>query len=145
MSKSMRYFLLSACYWVIVDFTTAFCPDVQRWVAHMPLVWLFYLGFPALFSLLIYRLDWRKKRLFIAMLVELVLVELIFSHNVLLVTFPILLVMIPLALAIYSFITYVPLWIVEGEVKQHRNWIVFLAAVWLVVAVLNTLTTIRSM
>jgi hypothetical protein len=40
-------------FWVAVDYATTFNPDFQRWLAYMPMVWLFYLGCAALFSLLI--------------------------------------------------------------------------------------------
>ena len=136
-SLSLKYFLLSALFWVTVDYTTVFNPDFARWVAHMPLIWAFYLGSPFIFSHLIYRYNWQGRRLFLAVLVCMVVCELVLFNNYLLYTFPIMLLMIPIAICIYSFITYVPMWLTDGTLKNHRGWTIFLTIVWLIVAFLN--------
>lgn len=133
-----QYFVLGAIFWIGVDFTTAFAPNVGRWASYMPVIWVFYLGSPLVFAVLIYRRGWSDRSLFGPMLVVLVLVEVVFSHNALLFTFPLLLIFIPVAVAIYSFITYVPRWIIERRLVQHRETTLLLVLVWLVVAVLST-------
>ena len=55
MDDLWRYAFTGITAWVVVDFTTAFNPDVQRWISHMPLIWVFYIGYPLLFAYLIYR------------------------------------------------------------------------------------------
>ena len=134
----MEYFLLGALFWVCVDFTTAFAPDVHRWVSYMPTILLFYFGSPLLFAVLIYWEGWSDRRLVGPMLVVLVLVEVVFSHNALLFTFPLLVVFIPVAVAIYSLLTFVPRWVVDGRLAQHRRTALLFAVVWLVVALLST-------
>ena len=133
-----KYFLLGTVFWFCVDFTTAFAPDVHRWVSYMPTILLFYFGSPLLFAVLIYRRGWSDRSLFGPLLVVLVLVEIVFSHNALLFTFPLLLIFIPVAVAIYSFITYVPRWIVDGRLAQHRGPTLLLTLVWIIIAVLST-------
>ena len=132
------YFLLGAIFWVTVDFTTAFAPNVGRWVSYMPTILVFYFGSPLLFAFLIYRKGWSDRALLGPMLALLVLVEIVFSHNALLYTFPLLLIFLPVALAIYALITYVPRWIVDGRLAQRRGTTLLLVLVWLVVAVLST-------
>ena len=104
----------------------------------MPLIFAFYFGSPLVFAFLIYRRKWTDRSLLGPMLVVLVLVEVVFSHNALLYTSPLLLIFIPLAVAIYSFLTYVPRWIVDRRVAQHRRTTLVLVVVWLIVAVLST-------
>lgn len=71
-------------------------------------------------------------------------IEVILSDNALLYTFPIMLVMIPLTVCIYGFITFIPWWIVEKKVKENGKTIILLTAVWLVVSILNFVTKINS-
>ena len=49
-----KYLIAGVVMWVVVDFTTAFNPDFQRWLDHMPLIWAFYVGYPLVFAHLIY-------------------------------------------------------------------------------------------
>jgi hypothetical protein len=137
MLKPVKYFLLSIVFWVAVDYTTVFNPDFGRWMAHMPLIWVFYLGCPLIFSWLIYKRNWQGRKLFIAVLVCMVACELILFNNSLLYTFPIMLIMIPIAICIYSFITYLPMWITDGSLRNHKGWTIFLTMIWLIVALLN--------
>lgn len=144
MSRFWRYLMLAMLFWVVVDFTTAFNPDVRSWIAHMPLIWVFYVGYPALFGMLIYRRGWTDAKLVLAMVAMAFLVEIVFSRNALLYTFPIMLVMIPVALCIYSFITLVPKWIVEGRLKENWKKTALLAVVWVIVSLLSFQTRVNG-
>ena len=42
MRPSLKYLLSGVSIWVLVDYTTAFMPDTDRWTQHMPDIWLFY-------------------------------------------------------------------------------------------------------
>ena len=123
-------FSLECAFWVAVDFTTAFNPDVTGWISHMPLIWVFYLGSPLLFAYLIYKRKWSDKRIFLPVLVVLFIVEILFSNNALLYVFPIMLIMIPVAVSLYSFITYVPRWIVDKKLGEHKVAVIVMFAVW---------------
>ena len=140
------YFFLAVLFWVVVDYTTAFNPNFGDWVAHMPLIWVFCTAYPALFALLIFQRKWSGLRLFAAMIVTASLFEILICKNTLLTTFPILLIMImiPIAIAIYTWITYVPKWIVEGRVKENKAVTIIVAVVWLAVAVLSYKTRVGA-
>ena len=137
MRSSVKYFIIAVAFWVVVDYSTAFNPDWQCWLEHMPLILLFYFGYPLLFTFLIYRLKWRRWQLFMAMLFMMFFLEMVIFNNTLLTTFPMLLVMIPVAVPIYSFITYVPLWIAEGDLRNKWKLASMLAFIWLVISFLN--------
>jgi hypothetical protein len=111
MNKFWQYVIIGVLFWVVVDYTTVFNPDFQNWVNHMPLIWLFYIGYPLIFAFLIYKKEWNSNR--------------------------IMLIMIPIAVCIYSFITFPPKWIVEGTLSENRKPLILLLIVWVIVAVLH--------
>ncbi|MBW6518936.1 MAG: hypothetical protein K0A89_10605 [ANME-2 cluster archaeon] len=74
----------------------------------MPEIWLFYIGYPLVFAHLIYKKMWDARKIFYSMLIAVFVVEVVLSHNALLYTYPIMLVMIPIAVCIYGFITFAP-------------------------------------
>ena len=119
MDDFSKYALTGMIAWVVVDFTTAFNPDVQRWIRHMPLIWVFYICYPVLFAHLIYRRRWSDRNIAYAMLVSAFVIEVILSNNALLYTFPMMLVMNPIAAAIYGVVTFIPKWLVEGEIRER--------------------------
>jgi len=140
MDTFSKYVLTGTLAWVVVDFTTAFNPDVQRWIEHMPLIWVFYIGYPLLFAFLIYKRRWSDGRITSVMLVSAFVIEVVLSDNALLYTFPIMLVMNPVAVVIYSLVTFVPKWLVEGEIRNRTKTTILLVAVWIVVSILNFVT-----
>ena len=138
----MKYLLSGVSIWVLVDYTTAFNPDTARWVQHMPDIWLFYIGYPLIFAYLIYVRNLSNRQLFGSMLVLGFVIEVILSNNSLLYTFPRMLIMNPVAVAIYSLVTFVPKWFTENEITRNRNAACFLVVVWLIVSLLNYVTNV---
>jgi len=145
MKKLYLYLLTGILFWVVVDYTTAFNPDFRRWLSYMPDIWLYYIGYPILFSILIYQFGLRRRKLLGAVLFMTLFMEIVLFHNTLLTTFPILLIMIPIAFLIYGFITYMPYWIVEGTLKKNRVWVILFIFNWFVISVLSYATTSRGM
>jgi hypothetical protein len=143
MGDFSKYVFTGTVAWVVVDFTTAFNPDVQRWIEHMPFIWVFYVGYPLLFAFLIYRRRWSDGRIASAMLVSAFMIEVVLSDNALLYTFPIMLVMNPIAAAIYGVVTFIPKWLVEGEIRKRKRMTFLLVAVWIVVSILNFVTNVN--
>ena len=143
MDDFSKYALTGMIAWVVVDFTTAFNPDVQRWTRHMPLIWAFYIGYPLLFAYMIYRRRWSDRKIAYAMLVSAFVIEVILSNNTLLYTFPMMLVMNPIAAAIYGGVTFIPKWLVEGEIRERKKAAFLLVAVWIVVSILNYATNVN--
>ena len=139
----MRYLLSGVTVWVIVDYTTAFNPDTARWLQHMPYIWLFYIGYPLIFAYLIYTRKWGNKRLIGSMIILAFIIEVILSNNSLLYTFPLMLIMNPIAFAIYSLVTFLPKWFTENTITKNRNRAALLVIVWLIVSILNYVTNIN--
>jgi hypothetical protein len=144
MKDYLKYFLISVLAWIVVEQTTAFYFDLERWVSYMPDIWAFYLGFPLLLTVLIYRLKFTGARLFSAVVLQLIVVEILFTGNAMLFTFPMLLLAIPIGLVIYSIITYVPLWIVENSLKEHKRAMALFLVVWLFVFIVGTINHLKG-
>ncbi len=137
-----RYFFLAVLAWVLVDFSTtpAIAHPVSYYSTYMPALLLFYIGYPLIFSALIYRLRLGPRGVFVAMVVGIVVVEIVFTHNALLYTLPICLIAIPLALAHYAMVTYLPWWIAERTLRENRRWVTVTIVVWAIGVLLNALT-----
>src|SRR5512141_2607999 len=127
----LRYFLLAVLAWVIVDFTTtaAVGNPLAYYSKYMPALLIFYLGYPIVFSALIYKFRLRTTGLFLAMIVGMVVV-IVFTHNMLLLTPPICLLAIPIGLAHYGMVTFMPLWIAERMIGENTKWAAATVAVW---------------
>lgn len=135
MAKTLSYFFLGAILWVIVDFTTteAIRDPVLYYSTYMPALLIFYLGYPLVFSILIYKLKLGNVSLFFATLLGMIVVEVLFTHNAALFTFPLLLIAIPAGIAIYSLLTFLPKWILEREVRANIGKTLVMLAFYLVI------------
>jgi hypothetical protein len=49
----------------------------------------------------------------------------------------------PVAVAIYSLVTYIPKWFTENEITRNRRVIIILIVIWIIVSILNYVTNIR--
>ena len=136
MKKILKYFLLGILFWIIVDFTTteAIRNPVKYYSTYMPALLIFYIGYPLVFSFLIYKFNFIGKKLFIAALIGAFVVEVIFTHNPLLITFPLMLIGIPAAVSIYSLITFAPKWIVNRELKKNKWKLIIMVIVYLFIS-----------
>ena len=144
MKRFATYFLVGTIFWVAVDWTTAFNPDLERWLSHMPEIWLFYIGYPLVFAFLIYERRWSDGRVSLATLVGAFLVEVVFTGNELLYTFPIMLIGIPIAISIYGSLTFVPKWIVENKIRQNKRKLILMIIVWILVSISTFAKNITS-
>jgi hypothetical protein len=106
----------------------------------LPALLLFYLGYPLVFSFLIYGLKLGKGALFLAMIAGIVIVEIVFTHNVLLYTLPICLLAIPISLGHYGMVSFMPLWVAEGTIGENRTWAAATLSVYAVGVILNIMT-----
>ncbi|MBN2176029.1 MAG: hypothetical protein JW722_00025 [Demequinaceae bacterium] len=127
--QPLTFFLLGVALWVVVDWGTAGGFRPSYFASYMPALLVFYLGCPAVFTYLVFRRRVGTRGLIVATLVEIVVVEVIFTGNPWLTSVPLLFVGIPLAIAVYAPLTFFPLWIVRGEMGRHRR------LVWALVAV----------
>jgi hypothetical protein len=145
MSKAPRlegargYFLLCFLLWVVVDLGTAGGFRLSYLARYMPALLTFYVGYPLVFTYLVYRRRLGGRGLFVATLVAIFVVEAILTGNPWLIAFPLCLVGIPLAIAVYAPLAYFPLWAVRGELGRHRRMVVALCCVEAAVMALTTL------
>jgi hypothetical protein len=137
-SKPVKYVLLGFLLWVIIDLGTAGGFRLSYFTAYGPLLLVFYLGYPLAFSYLIFRRQWSGWRLFLATAVAIGLIEGVFTRNPFVLSFPLMLVGIPLSLCIYAPLTYFPLWIVNHDMRRHRAVAVISSLVVVVVMFLTT-------
>jgi hypothetical protein len=133
------YFLLCFLLWVVVDLGTAGGFRLSYLARYMPALLIFYIGYPLVFTFLVFRRHLGGRGLFVATLVAILVVEAVFTGNPWIVAFPLCLVGIPLAIAVYAPLTYFPLWAVRGELGRHRRMVVALCCVEAVVMALTTL------
>lgn len=140
----LYYLIYGIICWVIVDFTTVFNPNLQRWISYWPTIWLFYILFPLMFSLLIYKVKINDKQLFLCIIIEIIISEVILFQNQLLFTFPIMLLAIPLSLCIYTLITFLPKWIVEKKLKENQRMVIFLIVIWILISIITFITNIQQ-
>ena len=133
------YFLLGVLLWVVVDFGTAGGFRPSYFARYMPALLVFYVGYPLAFTYLIFRRGLGGRGLFVATLIAIFIVEAVFTGNPWIIVFPLCLIGIPLAIAVYAPLTYFPLWAVRGEMGRHRRTVVALCCVEAVVMGLTTL------
>lgn len=139
LKKSVSYFVLGTILWFIVDLTTtgAIKNPIAYYSTYMPTILIFYLGYPLVFSVLIYRYRLADKYLFIATMVCMLIIEVGFTHNSLLFTFPVLFIAIPSAVGIYCLLTFFPKWVVDNEIHNNTGKIALFFAVYLFISFLT--------
>jgi hypothetical protein len=133
------YFLLCFLLWVVIDLGTAGGLRLDYFARYMPALLIFYLGYPLVFTWLVFRRRLGGRGLFVATLVAILVVEAAFTGNPWIISFPLCLIGIPLAVAVYAPLTYFPLWAVRGELGMHRRTVVALCCVELAVTTLTAL------
>lgn len=136
--KAIPYILYGFLLWVVIDWGTAGGFRMSYLTAHGPLLLAFYLGFPIAFAYLIFRRRWSQWKLLLATAAAIFLVEAVFTGNPFILSFPLMLVGIPLAFCIYAPLTYFPLWIVNGEMGRHKTVAVILSLIVIAVIFLTT-------
>jgi hypothetical protein len=135
-----KYYLIAALTMTVVDFTTTFFPDYRRWFGYMPAIFVFYLGLPLVFSFFAVRLRFDGWRLLAVAVAAGIILELTLFHNMMLLTFPIMLIAVPALVAIYGLIMFLPKWLSEGTLGENRGKAAVLVAGWLIVAVITFLS-----
>ena len=141
MKKFTKYFLWGILFWLIVEWFTAFQPNLGKWLSYWPEIWLFYITFPLIFAHLIYTQKWNEKQIFISTILTIFIVEVIFAHNTLLYTWPVMIAIIPIAIAIYGFLIFIPKWIVEEKLRENTGKIIIMTVVMAIVSISTYLTS----
>ena len=139
----LKYFFLGFLWIFIVDFGTFGGFHFSYWkvplTGHVFRVIIFSLSMfiPSYF---IFKRNWSGAKLFFLTLLIAFLVEVPISKNTLLYTFPSILWGIPLVIAGYSAIIYLPLWLVKGQIKENKKKAAFLFIVAALISVLSFFT-----
>ena len=118
-TKGIYYVVISFALWIFVEYLTVWHSKLAEWVSLMPYVLIQYLVIVLIFSYFIFRRRWSERRIFLLMLVVMYVLEFLWANPLLLnpLTF------IPASLlltSIWGFLTFVPLWLVRGEVRRHK-------------------------
>jgi hypothetical protein len=137
-AKALAYCALCFALWVVVYFGTAGGFRIGYFQKYGLTLLLFYLGYPLLFTFLVFGLKFNERRLLLATLAAIFVVEVVFTRNPLVTSFPACLLGVPLAAAVYAPLTFFPLWIVEGRMVGHIRLVVFLSLIVLAVMCLTT-------
>jgi hypothetical protein len=132
-----KYFAIAIVVMVIVDFTSTFFPDFSKWFSYMPAIFVFYLGLPLLFAFFAVRLKFGGWRLLVVAVAAGVVLELVLFHNMMLISFPIMLIALPALVALYSLIAFLPKWIVEGRLRENKGKVAILIIAWLIIAAIT--------
>ncbi|MBN1429140.1 MAG: hypothetical protein JXB07_12260 [Anaerolineae bacterium] len=113
--NAIQYIAWGSLFWLVIDFGTAGGFRIAYYEKYAPTICVFYTILPVIFSYLAIGRSWDWKRLFAATLFEIVLVEGLFVRNPLVLTFPTLLIGIPLAICIYTPLTFLAQRRIVGE------------------------------
>ncbi len=135
--QSWKYFFIGVLLWVIVDWGTAGGFRPAYFEKFGPSLLVFYLGYPAVFTILVFIFHWGDRLLFLATLAAIFIIEVVFTENPLLMSFPQLLIGIPLSILVYAPLTFFPLWIVRKEAGRHKWTMAGLTAVEIIITLLT--------
>ena len=140
MNKFTKYFIIGFIFWFIVDWGTAGGFYLKYYKDIFSSAMVIYSFFPLIFSFLIFKLNLRGKRLFWFTAFVAVFSEIVLFKNSMLLQFPKLFLFIPAALAIYSYIVFTPLWIIEGRIKENKNKVILLTIIFVLISILSIFT-----
>ena len=128
-SKGKLYIVLSFIFWIIVEFITVWHSRFNEWLKTMPYGFLQYLFIILIFYFLLFRLKWSENRVFIAMLVMMYGFEVLWQNFLFLNIFGSLLL-----ISIWGFLTFIPFWIVNKSIREHK-WQATYYSLWILVAI----------
>lgn len=130
-TKGKLYIVISLFFWIIAEFITVWHSQDQfnKWISTMPWVFLQYLFIILIFYFLLFRLKWSEKKVFVAMLIVMYIFELLLWQN-----YSALNILISLLLiSIWGFLTFIPFWIVNKSIREHK-WQAIYYSLWMLVA-----------
>jgi hypothetical protein len=140
MNKFLLYVLIGIFCWIFIDFATtqAIKDPLLYYSTYMPSLLIFYIGFPVLNGCLIYKIELNDQKMFLFTLIEIFIVEILFTQNPLFFSFPFNLLAIFLAIDLYSILTFFPKWLVEKRISENKSKIILLWIICFLVIFLNS-------
>jgi len=146
MKPWLRYFLISVLFFIIVDFLTteALVHPVKYYSTFMPLILVFYIGYPLIFSFILTKFKLKTRGLFIGAIIGMLISEILFFHNPLFFQFPLVFIALLFGISCYSLITIVPKWIVDKELSKRKKWLIIMLILLIIHTLLNYATQIKT-
>jgi len=123
-SKGKIYIALSFLLWLIVEYVTVWQYKFNEWLSLMPYVLIQYLLIVLFFYYLIFRMKLPEKKVFLILVIVMYVFELLWKNFLLFDPGWI----IPgslLLISIWSFLTFIPLWIVNKSLNQHKTQLIY--------------------
>ncbi|MBS3099037.1 hypothetical protein J4462_02390 [Candidatus Pacearchaeota archaeon] len=132
-----HYIIISLILWIAVEYISVWHSRFQEWMSYMPWALFQYLFIILVFSFFFYKRIWSAKKMFFLMLFMMYLFEFLWQNFLLLN--PISFVPISvLLIQLWGFLTFVPFWFVNKQLKQNSKATIFYC-LWPVVGFLMAL------
>ncbi|MFQ5838071.1 MAG: hypothetical protein ACE5HJ_04735 [Thermoplasmata archaeon] len=133
LQKGILYIVLSFTLWPIVEYATVWHSRFSEWVSLMPYVFIQYLVIVLIFWYFIFRRMWSERRILIVMIVVMYAFEFLWQNPLLLNLYLFMPASI-LLVSIWGFLIFIPFWVVERSLSQHKLQAAF-CSLWTPIAV----------
>jgi hypothetical protein len=123
-SKGKIYIALSFFLWLVVEYVTVWHDRFNEWLSLMPYVLIQYLSIVLFFYYLIFKMRLAEKKVFFILVIVMYVFELLWKNFLLLDPVWI----IPgslLLISIWSFLTFIPLWMVNKSLNGHKAQVIY--------------------
>jgi len=134
-STGKIYITLSFLLWLIVEYVTVWQYKFNEWLSLMPHVLIQYLIIVLFFYYLLFRMRLAEKKVFLILVIVMYVFELLWKNFLLFDPVWI----IPgslLLLSIWSFLTFIPLWMVNKSLNQHKAQVIY-CLLWIPAGFIN--------
>lgn len=138
--KKTKYLILGFIFWFVIDWGTAGGFHLKYYKNIWRPAIIVYSLYPLIFSYLIFKFNLRGRILFLITSLTGILSEIFLFKNTRLIQFPHFILFIPLAVFIYSFIIFTPMWLVIGEAKNNKKKILSMFILFLAISILSIFT-----
>jgi len=123
-SKGKTYIALSFFLWLVVEYITVWHDKFNEWLSLMPYVLIQYLFIVLFFYYLFFKMKLAEKKVFFILIIVMYVFELLWKNFLLLD--PVWIIPSSLLLiSIWSFLTFIPLWMVNKSLKKHKAQVIF--------------------
>ena len=135
----LLYTLISLSLWLATEYVTVWHSRLQEWLSYSPWVFIQYLAIILPFSVLFFRFRVSERTVAIAMFPVMVVWELLWRNPLLLNARSVLPALLLLT-SIWTFLTFIPFWLVSGLLNRRKIAIAFSLS-WVIVGAVIALST----
>ena len=129
--RGLLYTAVSFILWVATEYITVWHSRLQEWLSYSPWIFIQYLAVIVPFSLLFFLLGASERTVAIVMFAAMVVWELLW-RNPLLLNARSALPALVLLTSIWTFLTFVPFWLVAGLLPRRKVAVAFSLS-WVIV------------